>query len=62
MAGQHRLIDGRDLVWQRIDKRGMYRENRIEEVGEADAVCLGHEPEHRSIAIEAPGPTLLDDR
>ena len=61
LARQHRLVDGRDLVRQRLDERGVDREHRVEQVREADAVRLGDEPEQRAVAVEAPGPALLDD-
>ena len=61
LARQHRLVDGRDLVRQRLDERGVDREHRVEEVREADAVRLGDEPEQRAVAVEAPRAALLDD-
>ena len=61
LAGQHRLVDRRDLVRQRLDHRGVDRQHRIEQVGEADALRLGDQPEERAVAIEAPGPPLLHD-
>jgi hypothetical protein len=36
----------------------MHREERIEQVGEADPVCLGDKPEERTIAVEAPWLSL----
>ena len=38
----------------------MNGQHRVEEVGEPDALGLGHQPEERSVAIEAPGPANLD--
>ena len=61
LARQHRLVDGRDLVRQRLDDRGVDGQHRVEEVREADALRLGDEPEQRAVAVEAPGPALLDD-
>ena len=61
LARQHRLVDGRDLVRQRLDERGVDREHRIEQVREADAVRLGDEAEERAVAVEAPRAALLDD-
>ena len=61
LARQHRLVDRRDLVRQRLDERGVDREHRVEEVRQADAVRLGDEAEERAVAVEAPGPALLDD-
>ena len=61
LARQHRLVDGRDLVRQRLDDRGVDRQHRVEEVREADALRLGDQPEQRAVAVEAPRPALLDD-
>ena len=61
LARQHRLVDGRDLVRQRLDERGVDGEHRIEQMREADALRLGDEPEQRAVAVEAPRPALLDD-
>ena len=61
LARQHRLVDGRDLVRQRVDDRGVDGQHGIEQVREADAVRLGDEAEQRAVAVEAPGPALLDD-
>ena len=57
LARQHRLVDRRDLVRQRLDQRGVHREHRIEQVRQADAVGLGDEAEQRAVAVEAPGTT-----
>jgi hypothetical protein len=61
LARQHGLIDGGDLVRQRIDDRGVHRQHRVEQVREADALGLGNQAEQRAVAVEAPGPALLDD-
>ena len=45
---------------QRLDDRGVDREHRVEQVGEADALRLGDEAEERAVAVETPGPALLD--
>jgi hypothetical protein len=60
LARQHRLIDGGDLMRQRIDDRGMDGQHRVEQVRQTDALRLGHQAEECAIAIEAPRPTLLD--
>lgn len=39
----------------------MNRQNRIEEVRQADPVSFGHQTEKMPVAIEAPRPALLDD-
>jgi hypothetical protein len=33
LAGQHRVVDGCDLVRKRLDQRSMYGENGVEQVG-----------------------------
>ena len=58
---QHGLVHGRDLVGQRIDHRRVHRQHRIEEVRQSDALRLGDQAEERAVAVEAPGPALLDD-
>ena len=45
LARQHALVDGRDLVRQRLDDRGVNGEHRIEQMGEMDALRLRHEAE-----------------
>ena len=42
-------------------KRGVDGQHRVEEVRQADAVRLGDQAEQRAVAVEAPGPALLDD-
>ena len=58
---QHRLVDGGDLVRQRLDQRGVDGEQRVEQVGQADPLRLGDQPEQRAVAVEAPRPALLHD-
>lgn len=60
LARQHGLVDRCDLMRQRIDDGGVDRQHRIEQVGEANALGLGDEAEESAIAVEAPGPALLD--
>ena len=59
LARQHRLVDSRDLVRQRLDDRGVDRQHRVEQMREANALRLGDEAEERAVAVEAPGPALL---
>ena len=61
LARQHGLVDGRDLVRQRLDDRGVDRQHRVEQVREADALRLGDEAEQRAVAVEAPRPALLHE-
>ena len=59
LAGQHRLIDGGDLVGKGVDDGGVHRQDGVEEVGQADSERLRDEPEQRAVAVEAPRPALL---
>ena len=61
LARQHLLVDRGDLVWQRLDRGGGHREERVEQVGEVDALCLGDQAEQGAIAIEAPRTSLFGD-
>ena len=61
LARQHRVVDAGDLVRQRVDHRRVDRQQRVEQVREADALRLGHQPEQRAVAVEAPRPPLGDD-
>ena len=60
LACEHRLVDRRDLMGQRLDQRGMHRQHRVEEVGEVDAVRLGDQAEEVASAIETPGAPGAD--
>ena len=46
---------------QRVDHRRVDRQQRVEQVREADALRFGHQPEQRAVAVEAPRPPLDDD-
>ena len=56
LARQHGFVDGGDLVRQRLEQRGVHREQRVEEVRKADTPGLGHQAEERAVAVEAPRP------
>lgn len=45
LPGEHLLVDRRDLVRKRLDQGGMDGQERIEEVGQPDAVGLGDQAE-----------------
>ena len=60
LARQHRLVDRRDLVGERLDQRRMDRQQGIEEVGEADALGLGDKAEERTVGVEGPRTGLGD--
>ena len=53
-ARQHLLIDGRDLMRQGIDGRGMHSKIGVEEVGDVDAVCLRGKAQIVRIRIKRP--------
>ena len=60
-AGQHLAVDGGDLVRQRVDERGVDGQQRVEQVGEPDALGLGDQAEQRAVAIETPRPACRCD-
>ena len=60
-TGQHGLVDGGDLVRERLDVGGVYGQQGIEEMGEADALGLGNEAEEGAVAVEAPWAGLFGD-
>ena len=55
LRGQHRLVDGRDLVRQRVHVRRVDGHHRVEEEGQVDALGLDGELEVLAVAIEGPG-------
>ena len=55
LAGQHRLVNGRDLVRQRVDVRGMDGHHRVEQEREVDPLGLAGELERGGVAVEGPG-------
>ena len=54
LAGQHRLVDRRDLMRQRVHVRGVDRHHGVEEEGEVDALGFDGELEGGPVAIEGP--------
>ena len=60
-TGQHGLVDGGDLVGERLDVGGVDGQQGIEEMGKADALGFGNETEEGAVAVEAPGAGLLGD-
>ena len=58
---QHRVVNRRDLVRERIDQGRVDGQQRVKKVSEPDAVGLRHEPELGAVAIEAPGLAHLRD-
>ena len=60
LTRQHRLVDRRDLVRERIDEGGVHGEHRVEQMRQANAMGFGHQPEQMAVAIKAPGAALLD--
>ncbi len=61
LARQHLTIYGRDLVRERIDKRSVNRQKRVEEIRESNAIGLGDKAEHGPVAVEAPRPAFDGD-
>jgi len=59
LAGQHRLVDGGNLVRERIHQRCMDSEHRVEEMSQTDAVRFRNESEECPVAVEAPRPAHL---
>ena len=58
----YKTFHGRaDLVRQRVDHRRVDCQQRVEQVREADALRFGHQPEQRTVTVEAPRPPLGDD-
>jgi len=55
LAGQHRLVDGGDLVRQRLDQARAHRDVRVEEIGKVDPLGLADELERLPVAVEGPG-------
>ena len=55
LARQHRLVDGRDLVRQRIDVRGVDGHHRVEQEREVDPLGFAGELERGGVAVEGPG-------
>ncbi len=53
-ARKHRLVDGGDLMRQRIDVRCVDRHHRIEEEREVDAFGFACQLKRRAIAIKRP--------
>src|SRR5262249_44842748 len=56
LAREHRLVDRCNLVRQRVYERCVNCQDRIEKMGQPDAVRLGNQPKESAIAVEAPGP------
>ncbi len=59
----HFVVDGVDLVRQRVEVRRLDRQERVEQVGERDPFRLRHEPEQPAVTVHRPGTAcLLDDQ
>ena len=57
---QHRLVNGRDLVWKGVHERCVNREHGIKKVSKADPMSLRNKAKKRAVAVEAPWPASLD--
>ncbi len=61
LTRQHLAIDRGDLVRQRLDLRGADGEIGVEQIGQADAVRLGRQPQQAAVGVESIGPAGLDE-
>ncbi len=62
LARQHRFVDRGDLVREGLDERCVNGQQRVEEMGQSNAVRLRDQTEQSAVAVEAPRPAVLDDR
>jgi len=62
LARQHRLIDSRDLVWQRCYVGRMHRHHRIKKMSQVDTVGFGGKFEISAGCIKSPRPPGLGQR
>jgi hypothetical protein len=58
---QHFAVNGRDLVRQRIYFGCMDREDRIEQMGQVDALGFGNQAKQAAVTVEAPWPAGFDN-
>jgi hypothetical protein len=56
LAGQHRFVDGGDLVRERVHVRGVDCHHRVEQEREVDSLRLAGQLERGRVAVEGPGP------
>src|ERR1700674_2286736 len=61
LTWQHRVIDRRDLVRQRVNYRGMNSQHWIEQMRELNAVSFRHETKGRAVSVKAPWSPRLDN-
>ena len=54
LLGEHRLVDGGDLVGQRLHVRSMDGHHGVKEEGEVDALGLDRQLERITLAVERP--------
>ena len=60
-GAQHGLVNGGDLVRQRLHQRSVDGKQRVEEMCKADALGFSGEPIGRAVAVEAPEMILCDN-
>ena len=60
LARQQGFVNRGNLVWERINNRSMNCKDRIEEVGQTDAVGLRSQTKKAAITIKTPRPTTLN--
>ena len=46
---------------QRLDNRSVQGKHRVEEMRQADPLCLGDQAEQRAVSVKAPWPADFDD-
>ena len=60
LPGKHRLVDGGDLVRERLHVRRVHRHHRVEEEREVDALGFARQLEGSTVPVE--GPRAFDSR
>jgi hypothetical protein len=60
LARQHRLINSRDLVRERIYERSVDCQYRVEKMRQPDAIRLRNEPKESAIPVKAPRSSRLN--
>ena len=58
---QHLTVDGGDLMWQRVDHRGVDGEARVKQMSEVDPVRFRDQAEQLPVAVKAPRSASFTD-
>ena len=61
LFAKHRIIDGGNLVRQRLNQRGMHGNQGVKQVGQADTIRLRGQAKEGTISIKTPRQTSGDD-